>query len=217
MPGSWEIKQANQVLVGILHTEATTIAWSFGLRNLIVPGQILPVSGMPFDHGRNSIVQTALTNGFSHVFMLDSDVIPPRDTILRLMSHNLPVVSGVYCRRSPPHGVPVMLKGGQWITQLPASGLMEVDLVGAGCLLVHRSVFESIPHQRPGKPWFDWKVDQQGILPPEECLSEDFSWNRWIRKHGVKIFVDCSIRCRHIGYAEADFASMQPLNTLAVT
>jgi hypothetical protein len=54
MAGAWEYKHQNQVLVGILHTDLTSIAWALGLRNLQIPGKILPVSGMPYDHSRGT-------------------------------------------------------------------------------------------------------------------------------------------------------------------
>ena len=213
MPAAWELKQSKQVLVCILHTDLTTIAWSLGLRNLIIPGDILPVAGMPYDMARNVGCKHALDNGYQWVFMLDSDVIPPRDAILRLMRHNLPFVSGVYCRRSPPHAIPVMLKNGVWITEYPANSIIEVDLVGSGCLLIHRSFLESIPHQRPGKPWFDWRVDLQGFLPREECLSEDFTLCQHAIKNGWKVNVDTSIQCRHVGSAQATYGKFEPLET----
>lgn len=221
MAGSWEIKAQKQVLVGILHVDQVTIAWAFGLRNLIVPGAFLPVAGMPYDHARNTICAKALEGGFEWVFMLDSDVIPPNDAILRLMAHKQPFVSGVYCRRSPPHTIPVMLKTvngqRQWLTQIPPTGLIEVDLVGAGCLLIHRSFLESIPHQKPGKPWFNWQVDQQGFLPPGECLSEDFTLCQHAIRNGHKVLVDCSIRCKHIGLGEADYGTFLPAEVRTIT
>lgn len=223
MPGAWEYKPA--VLVGILHTEATTVAWSFGLRNLIVPGAerlpqggFLPLAGLPYDHGRNQMCMNAIEWGATHIFMLDSDVIPPRDTINRLLQHNLPVVSGMYCRRSPPHGLPVMMKNGRWHTEFQPGSLVEVDVVGAGCLLIRRDVLQALPPIKPGRHWFSWQVDQKGVLPPEECMSEDYVFCHAVRKKlGVKIMVDTSIRCRHAGGAEADLMSFNPLSTNPVT
>lgn len=217
MPGCWEIKAAKQVLVGILHVDFTSIAWALGLRNLQIPGHISPVSGMPYDMARNTICQQVLQNGYEFVFFLDSDVIPPPDTIHRLMAHRQPFISGVYHRRSPPHGIPVMLKGGKWITEYPANRLIEVDLVGAGCLLIHRSVLERVPHQRPeaGKTYFDWRVDCKGKLPDGECLSEDFTLCSHVKKYGIQVLVDTSIQCRHIGLAQATYGSMLPCETVA--
>jgi len=125
----------------------------------------------------------------------------------------------MYCRRSPPHAVPVMIKNGQWVTQFAPGAVVDVDLVGAGCLLVHRSVLESLPPSDPnrGKRWFDWRVDMQHLLPPGEAMSEDFTFCLNARKHGYKILVDTSIRCRHVGLAEADLGTFVPCNATPVT
>src|SRR5207249_1057322 len=143
-----------------------------------------PLAGMPYDHARNAAAMMSLDGGFSWCGFLDSDIIPPRDAFVRLMAHNLPICSAVYSRRSPPAAIPVMLKNGQWITEYPANSLIEVDLVGAGCIVIHRSVLQALPPQRPGKHWFDWRVDMRGILPPGECLSEDFTFALHSRKNG---------------------------------
>lgn len=213
MAGSWEIANNQQVLVGILHTEGTSIAWALGLRNLIIPGSILPVAGMPFDHARNVLCKATLDGGFQYCFMLDSDVIPQSNAILRLMRHNLPLVSGVYHRRSPPHGLPVMIKNGSWYTDYPQNKLVEVDFVGAGCLLLRRDFLEKMPplDEKRGKHWFDWRVDMAGILPQGEALSEDFAMNLHVRKTmGVKTIVDTSVQCLHVGLSQATYGSMTP-------
>lgn len=197
------------------------MAWSLGFRNLIIPGPVLPLTGMPFDHARNAACRHALDLGLDWIFFLDSDVVPPRDAVLRLLAHRQPIVSGVYRRRSPPVAVPVMLRGGRWITDLPHNQLVDVELVGAGCLLIHRSVLEKFLANpgRPGKPWFDWRVDLQGLLPQGECLSEDFTFNLRARQEfGYRILVDTSIKCRHIGLGEADGdGNWKPCEALAIT
>ena len=219
MPGAWELKQQNSVLVAIIHVDTTTVAWAFGLRNLIIPGpHPVGLAGMPYDMARNVACRYALEAGVDWIFFLDSDVVVPNDAILRLMAHRQPFISGLYCRRSPPHGVPVMMRGGQWVTKWPANQVIEVDVVGAGCLLISRQLLEKCPPQRPGKPWFDWRVDMQGILPPEDCMSEDFTLCQWLRKQSLaKILVDTSVKCRHIGYGEATYGRFEPCNATPVT
>lgn len=214
MPGYWEI-QRHRVLGGILHVDNVTLAWAFGLKNLHIPGEFVGVSGMPYDMARNELCKRAIAGGFTHVFHFDSDVIAPPDTIHRLLSHNLPVVSGIYCRRSPPHSLPVMIRNGSWVTQFPSNSLIEVDWVGAGCLLISTDLLKSLPPQSLDKPWFSWDVDKKGtgLKPDGECLSEDFSFNNWCKKHGVKTMVDTGIVCRHVGYAEAGLGTLQPLNS----
>lgn len=218
MPGSWELLQDRQVLVGILHVESTCMAWSLGFRNLIIPGRVEPLAGMPFDHARNVLCQIALRDGYKHIFFLDSDVVPPRDAILRLIAHNKPVISGVYHRRSPPVGVPVMQRGGQWVLRYPANAIIEVDVVGAGCLLIQRQLLERLPPIRPGHHWFDWRVNYNG-LPGQTRpgMSEDFEFCRQCRDNGVPVLVDTSIQCRHLGMGEATYGKWDACNTTAVT
>ena len=215
MPGAWE--QSSFVLCVVLHTDITSIAWAFGLRNLKIPGQVIGLAGMTYDHARNAGAMQALDAGATHVFFLDSDIIPPPDAILKLLAHNQPIISGLYCRRSPPVGVPVMQRPpGQWITQYPANQVIDVDVVGAGCLLIRRDVLEKLPPQRPeaGKHWFDWRVDTQGCpitngIPP---MSEDFTFCLHAKKMGYPILVDTSVVCRHVGLAQSAYQRFEPLD-----
>ena len=222
---SWEQKELRKVCCFTLSVETVSTAWAMGLRTLhphTMP--VVPLSGMPFDMARNQAVFSALEQGFDYIFFLDSDVIPQPDAVLRLLAHNKPFISGVYHRRSPPESVPVCIKNGTWFCAPPGSGVHEVDMVGAGLLLIHRSVFEKIPLQRPemGKPWFDWKVDAKTAwrhdcpraLPEGECLSEDFSFCiNMKRTLGIPVLVDFSIQSRHVGYGESTFMKFAPCNT----
>lgn len=216
MAASWEILEQRNVLVAILHTETVTTGWALGLRNLQVPGHVTVLSGMPYDHARNAACEHALREGYRHVFMLDSDVIAPPDAIHRLLSRQADFISGVYCRRSPPHGVVVAIKDGQWVSRYPGPGespVVPVDLVGAGCLLLSRKFLESVPPSRPGKRWFDWRVDMAGHLPADmPCLSEDFTLCHGARMAGYQVLLDTSVRCKHVGLAEAGLGSFVPLN-----
>lgn len=217
MPGAWEVLSNPSMVLGVLHVDTTTVAWAMGLRALQLTGPVIPVAGMPYDMARNSVVMRALEMGASFCAFLDSDVIPPPDAFLRLMRHNLPMVSGVYFRRSPPHGAPVAIKNGTWLNPLPRNQLVEVDLVGAGCLCLRTDFLRSIPPHRKGHHWFDWCVNLRGtgVVPEDECLSEDFTFNVHARKHGVKTFLDTSIICKHVGYAEAGHGTLLPLETPA--
>ena len=207
--GAWEIPKS--VLCAILHVEHVPFAWAMHLRRLQVPGPVIGLTGMPFDHARNAACQKALEIGVDFLYFVDSDVITPPDVIHRLMAHRLPIVSGLYNRRSPPAGVPVMIKNGSWVTTLPdpnkgESPLVEVDLVGAGCLLIQTSVLRDMPPQEPGKHWFNWQVDKGGT-------SEDFTFNIHAKKTlGISTYVDTSIRCKHIGLSEYHYQAVQPLD-----
>lgn len=214
MSGAWETGRNVNVMTAILHTDNTTIAWALGLKNLQIPGQIiLPLAGMPYDMARNQACMRALESGASHLFFLDSDVIPPPDAVLRLLRHNVPFISGMYSRRSPPAALPVMIKDGQWHTNFKRGTTFEVDVVGAGCMLIRRDVLQNFPPQRPevGRHWFDWRVDMQGLLPKEQCLSEDFTFCRVLKeKMGIPVLVDSSVECQHVGLAKSRFGVFEP-------
>ena len=213
MAGAWELINHEQVLTVILTRETVSTAWAFGFHNLHIPGTFMALAGMPFDHARNNGCQKLLEMGWDWLFFLDDDVIPPPDTIHRLVSHRLPIISGVYYRRSPPL-VPVMLKetnrGSEWYSEIPTHGLMEVDYVGAGCLLIHRDVLTKLPPLSPSNHWFEWRVDRPD-LPEPERMSEDFTFCRHARNHGFKIMVDTAIRCRHAGQSECRDGQLLPL------
>ncbi len=218
MPGAWE-HSSNSILIGVLHTDVVPTAWAFGLRNLQVPGVIIPVAGMPYDMARNSVCMKALEGGFTHAGFLDSDVVPPNDAFLRLLAHRRRLISGVYYRRSPPHGLPVAIKDGTWAA-LPDAGIVEVDYVGAGCLVVEREVLERMPplDAKRGKHWYDWRVDMAGVLPPGEALSEDFAMNLHLKRTlGIPTLIDCSVKCRHVGLADFTHHSAVPCNTTHLT
>ena len=218
MAGSWEILNNPSVLCGILHTDQTSIAWALGLRALQIPGPILPVAGMPYDMARNVICMKALEVGVDAVFILDSDVIPPPDAILRLLRHRQPVISGVYHRRSPPHGLPVMQRPvGQWVMNYPPNAIIEVDVVGSGCLLISTDVLRNLPPSRPGSHWFDWRVNLQGLEPIDGIphMSEDFVFCMRVKqKLGIPILVDTGVQCKHVGLAQATYGRMDPCEAI---
>lgn len=99
-----------------------------------------------------------LSTDFEHnaewVFFLDTDCIVQADGVWRLMSHNLPIVSGVYYSKTPPI-VPTFrrLKDGTLWTmssnEWPKDRIFEVDAVGMGCCLINSRVFRDIE-----PPWF---------------------------------------------------------------
>lgn len=233
MPTSWEIKESNKVAVCILHTETSSIAWSRGYRDLKLPGRedlrtfdpFFFQTGTPYDHGRNLSVSYMLQNGADWWFGLDSDLVWPRDIVPRLIqqseTHRIPVISGMYFRRSPPHSLPVAIRGGTWLQDYKPGSLVPVDLVGAGGLLIHRSVFERLKYSRPeaGKTYFDWRVDARGCspFPDNECMSEDFTLMLNIRKQlGIMPVLDTSIIGRHIGFCEFGPNGPQPCQVLPV-
>jgi len=218
---AWE-RPRTEVCIGIIHTGACSMAWAINFARLRhPPGTIYSLHrGSPFDVARNSIVDRFLDSGAKFLFFLDSDVLPPDNALERLMSHNLPIVSGLYYRRhierpgKPPHPcmwkiVPPNVemtcptcaqkfrtKEGKYqpILNPPRNALVEVDAVGAGCLLIHRRVFEKLE-----RPYFRWTL---GWVEPG--VSEDLYFCERARDAGFRILVDTGVRCGHLGEQVVD-------------
>lgn len=48
--GWWDQRNRVRVLGYTLHVDITTIKWALALKALQLPGDFLPLAGMPFDH-----------------------------------------------------------------------------------------------------------------------------------------------------------------------
>ena len=220
----WKEGNGVDMTIGIPHTGVTSIAWAMAFKQLQTPQRVkyITLSGQPVDQARNAIVDNA--EG-SHIFFLDSDVVCPPDTIARLMKHNLPIVSGLYYRRANPMqgnqpipGVykwfpqeitPYGMGGHRAILQWKPGELLEVDVAGAGCLLVKREVFQKIPKSAVR----DWYTKYSGDYPVNRNIpdghfffgtveanqqSEDFIMMHVAKEYGFPTFCDTSVVCKHI-------------------
>ena len=152
--------------------------------------------GSPLWKVRNSLTRAFMASDKTHLFFLDDDVIPPANAIIKLLSHNLPIVSGMYRRRDDPH-YPILLyltrnrKTGH-VTRFsyrhkfkPPKGLIKCHATGAGCLLIERSVLEKI-----GDPWF--------VAHDKPFLGEDIDFCLKGLARGYGIYVDTRVECLHI-------------------
>lgn len=209
MPGAWELSGPD-TLVAILTRGIVPTAWSIGFRHLQFPANsnFTFLTGMPFEHARNAACDRALKQGYQWLFFLDDDVVCPPDTINRLKGHGKDVVSGIYYRRQEPIK-PVALRWKQHegkrvavhIEDFTPGEVVEADIVGAGCLLIHRRVLEEV-----GAPWFEWLLDPfiRKDIPDGERVSEDFDFCNKAKAKGFRVFLDTGIQCQHIGHAQSE-------------
>ena len=126
---AWALPKGRQLGIGLLHTGDVSMDWAMMLSQLQRPAGTAFVSSShwPGDVGRNWIVENAMRENAEYVLMLDSDVVPPRDAILRLMAHKVPIVHGLYYMRTPPF-VPFVMRLDP--TTKPGEGVREGSLRG---------------------------------------------------------------------------------------
>lgn len=126
----------------------------------------------------------------THIFFIDDDMLVPPNGLLRLLSHNVPIVGGLYFQRTPPH-LPVAyrhVEGNQWVPVTEfCAGLQEVDALGFGFMLVKREVFE-----RMDRPWFEFS----------DRMGEDMYFCQQAKALGYPILVDADLKCRHLAMVE---------------
>jgi hypothetical protein len=153
--------------------------------------ELMVFQGALIDRARNYLAKQMLSHPMraTHLFFLDSDILPPPETLIKLLERNCPIVSGLYHRRLPPHEPMAFTQGRKGLEPIRLKGptLREVEFVGGGCLLIKREVFEKIPH-----PWFENRWSKEGYW------SEDFDFCRKAREAGFKIIVDRSVKAQHI-------------------
>jgi len=65
---------------------------------------LFTIQGHPIDVSRGVLVDRALVSTAEYIYFLDSDVYTYPDTLQRLLSYNVPIVSALYYRR---HELPV--------------------------------------------------------------------------------------------------------------
>jgi len=206
MPGAWELDTSPIVHIGIPHCTDVTVDWALGLRQLQLPRHTISMTrGQPIDLSRDTLVHRMQESGAEYMFFLDSDVILPNDAVVRLLSHNQDIISGVYHVRHNPI-TPAMWKEspefpGKYnpIVGYNEGSLIDVDSIGMGCCLIHKRVFEKLE-----EPYFKWSMDSN----QENGVSEDFYFCKKAREAGFHIYVDTSIQCTHIAKANVTKAGL---------
>jgi len=147
--------------------------------------------------GRSTLAYFALKDPkVSHLYFVDSDVVPPPNTLQRLMEHDVPIVAGIY----------PMLTGrlvwsfktaDDWecVREPLPKGLIKATCVGGSTLLVKREVFEKM--ERPFFQIIYKPVDENG-----KCYDygEDEDFSRKAIALGYEIMVDPSVICDHYNY-----------------
>ena len=162
---------------------------------------------------RNLLTQAALKTPATHLLWIDADMSFPRDALLRLLAHRLPIVAGLYFNRRAPFHPQLLRKQPaeramddvpmgyvyDWRREVGAGGsgsLLRVDATGAGFLLVERRVFTDI-------------AADDGWWAPFGTGSDDIWFLRRATAAGYEIFVDTALELGHLGdiVVDAEFAA----------
>lgn len=140
---------------------------------------------------RNKLAKQAIEMGAEWTMWFDADMIFQPDTMIRLLKHDAPFVSGAYFRRCPPYHLVAFkdcdTENRKWSDLPLPTETVKCEGVGFGCVLVKTEVLLSVAAEY--KTWFE----------PMNGFGEDLSFCWRARQCGYDILLDPSITCGHIG------------------
>ncbi|MFO7294000.1 MAG: glycosyltransferase [Acidimicrobiia bacterium] len=172
-----------------------------------IAGQIPLPSGPNLSASRNKVVRMFLNHTDAEwLWMLDSDMVFPPDTLARLLDvadpEESPIVGGLCFGQRTTEGrveyfTTMFSRVDGDIYRLetwPEDTLLTVAATGTACLLVHRSVFEALKELYPEPlPWFAEEVNEQGGLH-----SEDVTFCFRAAKAGFPVKVHTGVKIGHV-------------------
>jgi len=152
---------------------------------------------------RNMLRQIVLDENYDYFLSLEQDVIPPPDVIERLLSHQKPVVSGVYykyfdVRVNLPNGevkavkkaVPLLAAFSpqpdkmRYLSAADVADerLLPISFCGLGCVLIRRDVLEKV----------SFRADVTVACHDDAWFCSDTTAARF------PMFVDTGVKCKHL-------------------
>jgi cellulose synthase/poly-beta-1,6-N-acetylglucosamine synthase-like glycosyltransferase len=150
------------------------------------------ISNTYVDNMRNIAVDEAQKSNYDYLFMLDVDMIYPKNSIVDLMKHKKEVIGGLYYRRKSPH-LPVHWKKvgrhlDKHIEWFEEGKIKQVGASGGGGVLFKVKAFKKLK-----RPYFQVKYINHGM----NAVGEDIDYCFKI-KGKIKFFIDPKIKYAHI-------------------
>jgi hypothetical protein len=144
----------------------------------------------------------------THLLFLDADVGFPPQVVLDMLAFNEPVVGGIYPKKAYPIDfVGSGLEAGEY-----RQGFIEVEGLGAGCLLIRRDAVEMLIAKFPELifPYMTLNDLREGgatrtlgffntMRVAEGKVSEDISFCRRFREAGGKVWGSTAYSFTHEG------------------
>lgn len=144
---------------------------------------------------REQLVDQAIQMNSDWILWLDSDMVFPSTTLLRLLSHNQNIVACNYMKRSAPMKSVAFMDIKDWESWVPLNQhdeLLTVEAIGMGCVLMKTSIFNQLP-----KPYFEYTYDNK----TKDWVGEDFTLFKKFNNLGYEVKLDTNLsnEIYHIG------------------
>lgn len=193
-----------RIMLGVPMTGLIRAEWALARYGQVIPcnwsqvdslqwiDQYTPLEFLVAD-ARNIIVHNCLVNDFEWLLQIDSDVILPHDTFLRINEYmiegTVPMLSGLYFTKSVP-SEPLIYRGRGtgYYADWKFGDRVWVDGIPSGITLIHNSIlrtladmskeYEVMPglkikavYDTPGKTWYDPEARNWYAMSGTEDLS----------------------------------------------
>ena len=157
-------------------------------------------TGYSIAEARTKAAHEALDRDADWLLFIDSDVVPPKDALRNLLSHNVDICFGYYNKGTNSEGRTCLCEVNRdnfdsfihkdELREMRDSGeeLIEVRGGGFGCVLVRTDVF-----RRLDEPWFEYVWSYSG-----RKLSEDYGFCVKCRDAGIRMYADTRVDCGHV-------------------
>lgn len=156
---------------------------------------------VPHDTTRNMLSKAFLESDADYLLMMDNDV-EPHPQLLEMAKNDKPICAAHvnYIHNENGQNVVTIAAGilngqdkGKNVYKnedilKSTEGLMEVDAVGTGCIMIRRDVLESME-----APYFSFRRTNEGFLE----LTEDYEFCERAKSMGYSIWVDKRYYCPH--------------------
>lgn len=150
--------------------------------------------GYQIDQIRNLIANWG--QHYDYLFSVDSDIILPKDSLVKMLSADKDIISGLYIQRIPnTHTLEIYMDYNGGVVNIPYEmikdlGVVEIAACGMGCALIKGEVFRKLDY-----PHFFYK----SALDHKDTISEDVFFCLKARNNGFSVWADPSIICDHKG------------------
>lgn len=198
------IWQGNSTSVAILVPSRDTVYshFAYSLSNLIKDTTQMGIeTHLFFDastiliNQRESLVEQAIEIGAEWTLWLDSDMMFPTTTLLRLLGHNHDIVGCNYIKRAYPFKSVAYTDTTDWESWIPISysdELVTAEAMGMGCILIKTELFKQLT-----KPYFEYTYQEK----TKDWGGEDFTLFKKFNKLGYELKIDMNLsnEIYHIG------------------
>jgi hypothetical protein len=144
---------------------------------------------------RERLLEQAKKVNSDYVLWIDSDMMFPSTTAVRLLEHNKDIVACNYTKRTKPLKTVAYTNlndWNSWLPMVPQDELVKVEGVGMGCMLMKLDIFEKIQ-----KPYFEFRYKED----TQDYFGEDFILLGKLREQGYDVYIDTvlSMDIKHLG------------------